>query len=194
MATFAQDLIGLGMAAALAEKIGNQVGDADSTFPSGDLTLSRASAGVRKLVVSSLTVSGNFSSNSSTNDVNFGSSSNHVVNFQSNALTRWVLNTSGDLSQDGTNGGNILFNRVGKGLQVKEGSNARMGVATLVGGTVTVANTSITATTRIFLSRTTTGGTTGHLSTTQTASTNFIITSSSGTDTSVIAWFLMEPL
>ena len=41
----------------------------------------------------------------------------------------------------------------GKGLAVAEGSNAKQGVATLVAGTVTVANTSVTATSRIFLTR-----------------------------------------
>jgi hypothetical protein len=36
-----------------------------------------------------------------------------------------------------------------------------MGTATLVGGTIAVANTSVTANTRIFISRSTTGGTEG---------------------------------
>lgn len=80
------------------------------------------------------------------------------------------------------------------GLQIKTGSNQRMGTATLVAGTVTVNNTSITANTLIFLSRTTTGGTVGHLSTTLVASTSFTINSSSATDTSVVAWLLVEPL
>lgn len=39
------------------------------------------------------------------------------------------------------------------GVLVVEGANAKQGVATLVAGTVTVANTSITATSRIFLTR-----------------------------------------
>lgn len=79
-------------------------------------------------------------------------------------------------------------------LNVKDGSNKRMGLATLVGGTVTVSNTTITASTRVFMSRQTTGGTAGHLSLgTVVAGTSFVINSSSGTDTSVIAWLLIEP-
>jgi hypothetical protein len=79
-------------------------------------------------------------------------------------------------------------------LNIKDGSNKRMGVATLVGGTVTVANTTVTASSRIFTSRQATGGTLGHLSIgTVVASTSFVINSSSATDTSVVAWLLIEP-
>lgn len=90
-------------------------------------------------------------------------------------------------------GGNVSITTAGNGLHVAEGSNARMGTATLVGGTVTVANTSVTANTRIFVSRSTTGGTEGHLSTTQIAATSFTVNSSSGTDTSTVNWLLIEP-
>lgn len=68
----------------------------------------------------------------------------------------------------------------------------RMGAATLVAGTVTVANRIVTANSRIFLTRATTGGTTGHLSYTISAGASFTITSSSNTDTSVINWLIME--
>lgn len=79
-------------------------------------------------------------------------------------------------------------------VNVVDGSNKRMGVATLVAGTVTVANTSVTASTRIFVSRQASGGTLGHLSIgTVTAATSFVINSSSATDTSTVAWLLIEP-
>lgn len=79
-------------------------------------------------------------------------------------------------------------------LSLKDGSNKRMGQATLVGGTVTVSNTSVTANTRIFVTRATAGGTLGHLSVgTVTPSTSFVINSSSGTDTSTVNWLLIEP-
>lgn len=79
-------------------------------------------------------------------------------------------------------------------LNVTDGSNKRMGTSVLVGGTVTVSNTSITASTRIFTSRQTLGGAAGHLSIgTIVASTSFVINSSSGTDTSTVAWLLIEP-
>ena len=90
--------------------------------------------------------------------------------------------------------GNVIINTAGKGLRVKEGSNARMGTATLAGGTISIANTSITATTRILYNRITTGGTVGHLRiASRSVGTNFVITSSSGTETSTVDWFLMEP-
>jgi hypothetical protein len=79
-------------------------------------------------------------------------------------------------------------------ISLVDGSNKRMGLATLVGGTITVSNTSVTANTRIFTSRQTAGGTLGHLSIgTVTPATSFVINSSSGSDTSVVAWLLIEP-
>ncbi|MFJ9982575.1 glycosyl hydrolase family 28-related protein [Streptomyces globisporus] len=81
----------------------------------------------------------------------------------------------------------------GGGIAIAEGANARMGVSTLVGGTVTVPNTSVTATTRIAVFRQAAGGTLGHLSATKTPGTSFTITSSAAADTSVVAWVLFEP-
>jgi hypothetical protein len=46
---------------------------------------------------------------------------------------------------------------IGKGLRVIEGTNAKQGIATLAAGTVTVANTSVTANSRIFLTAQTLG-------------------------------------
>lgn len=84
----------------------------------------------------------------------------------------------------------------GKGLRVKEGSNAKMGTATLVAGTVTVATTAVTANSRIFLtvqSLGTVAVATPIAVTAVTAATSFVITSASITDTSVVAWMLVEP-
>ncbi|MFB6771151.1 glycosyl hydrolase family 28-related protein [Streptomyces sp. NPDC056337] len=81
----------------------------------------------------------------------------------------------------------------GGGVAIAEGANARMGVATLVAGTVTVANTSVTATTRVAPFRQAGGGTLGHLSVTKNAGVGFTITSSSNADTSTVAWVLYEP-
>jgi hypothetical protein len=89
--------------------------------------------------------------------------------------------------------GNLIFKKNGTGLSFVEAANGRMGTATLVGGTIAVANTTVTANTRVFISRSTTGGTEGHLSTTQIASTSFTVNSSSGTDTSTVNWLLIEP-
>lgn len=82
----------------------------------------------------------------------------------------------------------------GSGLQIKEGSNAKMGTATLVGGTVTVGNTSVTANSRIFLTCQTPGGTPGFLYVSaRSAGTSFTITSGSGSDTSTVAYLIVEP-
>lgn len=93
-------------------------------------------------------------------------------------------------------GGNFVGATAGKGLTIKEGSNARMGVSTMVGGSVVVSNTSVTANTRIFLSIQSLGTVAAPKAigvTARTASTSFTITSADATDTSVVAWFLMEP-
>jgi hypothetical protein len=87
----------------------------------------------------------------------------------------------------------LVVNTVGNGLQIKSGTHGRIGTAVLVGGTVTVANTSVTATTRIFLTSNTDGGTPGWLRVSAKVNgTSFTITSSSGTDTSTVAWVLIE--
>lgn len=88
----------------------------------------------------------------------------------------------------------FAVNVAGKGLKVKEGTNAKMGTAVLVAGTVTVSTTAVTANSRIFLTNQAAGGTPGFLRVgTKTAGTSFTIVSSSNTDTSTIAWFIVEP-
>ena len=69
-----------------------------------------------------------------------------------------------------------------------------MGTAVLAGGTAVVTNTSVTATSRIFLTNNVAGGTPGWLRVSaRTAGTSFTILSSSNTDTSTIAWMIVEP-
>lgn len=92
--------------------------------------------------------------------------------------------------------GQVICNTVGKGLSIKEGSNAKQGVATLVAGVVTVANTSVTANSRIFLTAQSLGTIllpAALAVTARTAGTSFTITSSDVTDTSVIAYEIFEP-
>lgn len=86
----------------------------------------------------------------------------------------------------------LILKTAGKGVQIKEGTNARMGQATLSGGTVTVSNTSVTTSTRIFLTRSSTSTGYGHLRTSITASTSFTITSTDGTDDGTVDWLLVE--
>lgn len=92
--------------------------------------------------------------------------------------------------------GNLAVATVGNGLQIKEGTNARMGVSTMSAGTVTVSNNSITATTRIFLTCQTRSGAYSPAAvsvTARTAGTSFRIDSGDSSDTSSVAWLLIEP-
>jgi hypothetical protein len=100
-----------------------------------------------------------------------------------------TFSTNGGLHTSGP----IDIIAIGSGLKVAEGGNAKQGVATLVGGTVSVGNTTVTASSRIIYSVQTPGGTQGFLSCAATPGTGFVITSTSVTDTSVIAWEIFEP-
>lgn len=83
---------------------------------------------------------------------------------------------------------------VGKGLRVKEGSNAKQGVVTLTAGAATVANTAVTANSRIMLTSQADGGTPGFVRvSSRVAGTSFTITSSSGADASSVAYQIFEP-
>ena len=80
------------------------------------------------------------------------------------------------------------------GVRVVEGANAKQGTATLVAGASVVANTSVTANSRIFLTSNADGGTPGFLRVSaRVVGTSFTITSSSGTDTSTVAYEIFEP-
>ncbi|WP_424891793.1 hypothetical protein [Streptomyces sp. XH2] len=90
--------------------------------------------------------------------------------------------------------GDVTIGTVGKGLKVKEGANACMGTATLVAGAATVATTKVTANSRVFLTSQVDGGTPGWLRVSaRSAGTSFTVTSSSNTDTSTVAWIIVEP-
>jgi hypothetical protein len=121
-----------------------------------------------------------------TNGVLTGNSTDLSFNDTTNVLT-----VSGDVSS----GGNFVVTTAGKGLQIKSGTNARIGTATLAAGTVTVSNTSVTTSTRIFLTVQSLGTVSAPQPiavTAQTAGASFVITSSDNTDTSVVAWMLVE--
>lgn len=89
---------------------------------------------------------------------------------------------------------NISLQQAGRGFQVKEGTNAKMGTAVLAAGTATVSTTAVAATSRVFLTSQVDGGAPGFLRvSTRVAGTSFTITSSSGTDTSTVAWLIFDP-
>ena len=101
--------------------------------------------------------------------------------------------------------GNISMGTIGNGLRVTEGVNARMGQATLIAGTIVVANTSVAATTRIFLTRSSINGSAaiGMISAgTITPGVSFVINALNpaapagliAADVSIVNWFLVEAL
>lgn len=92
-----------------------------------------------------------------------------------------------------TGGTSFSVTTAGQGLRVAEGSNAKQGTAVLTAGAVVVANTSITAASRIFLTSQADGGTPGWLRVSaRTPGTSFTITSSSASDTSTVAYQIFE--
>jgi hypothetical protein len=88
----------------------------------------------------------------------------------------------------------LIVGTAGGGLAVKEGTSARMGTLVLTGATpVVVANTSVSALTRILLTTNTPGGTPGFCwVSARTAGTSFSVTGTAG-DTSTVAYLLIEP-
>lgn len=70
----------------------------------------------------------------------------------------------------------------------------RHGTATLSAGAATVSDSAVTASTRIYLTSQSDGGTVGFLRVSaRTAGTSFTITSSSASDTSTVAYLEVEP-
>ncbi|KAG6559874.1 hypothetical protein RHABOEDO_001877 (plasmid) [Candidatus Rhabdochlamydia oedothoracis] len=103
-----------------------------------------------------------------------------------------VINTAASTS-------GVAISNEGSGLLIKEGTNARMGRATLVSillspSVVTVFNNTVTANTEIFLCSNIPSGGPGILSViARTAGVSFTISSSAIGDTSVVSWLLIEP-
>lgn len=80
------------------------------------------------------------------------------------------------------------------GFRASEAANGKQGVATLVAGTVTIANTSITANSRILISPQEGGVLTGFLRVSaRTVGTSFVVSSSVATDTVTFAFEILEP-
>ncbi len=119
-----------------------------------------------------------------------------------NIIFRTALTTSitehfrvGNDGHSTVTAGDLKIATAGNGLQVKGGANCKINTAVLVAGTVTVANTAVTANSRIFLTSQVDGGTPGFLRiTAKTAGTSFVITSSNAADTSTVAWMIVESI
>lgn len=87
----------------------------------------------------------------------------------------------------------IATTTAGAGVTIKGGTNAKIGTATLVGGAATVANTSVTANSLIFLTVQNGTASTGTVSVgTKTAGTSFTIVSSNASDTTTVAYLIVE--
>lgn len=92
--------------------------------------------------------------------------------------------------------GDLKLGTAGNGFYIKEGTNATMGTAVLVLGTVVVNTTKVTANSRIQLTAQVLGTVTVPTAlavTARTAGTSFTILSSNLTDTSTVAWRIDEP-
>lgn len=93
--------------------------------------------------------------------------------------------------------GNFTLRNAGSGLHVNEsGASAKTGVATLVAGSKVVSTTAVAANSRIFLTVQSLGTVAAPKAvavTARSAGTSFTITSSDGTDTSVVAWTIITP-
>ena len=114
----------------------------------------------------------------------FTTKSNQMV-FGNSSVTETVIN---GLT---IHNSNVSLSVAGNGLVIKEGTNARLGTATLTAGTVTISNTSVTANSRIFLQGN--GNTNaGFLTPVITAGVGFTVTSSSGTDARTFSYFIVE--
>ncbi len=102
-------------------------------------------------------------------------------------LSRVSANTLGVSTAD------LVVETAGRGLQVREGTNCKQGVATLSAGTVTVSNTSVTTTSRIQLTAQDNSSTGALRVSARTAGTSFVITSSNAGDSGVVAYEIFEP-
>lgn len=92
--------------------------------------------------------------------------------------------------------GDFAIMTPGKTLRIKEGANSKMGTGTLVAGKVTVANTSVTAESKIFIQRAGAGlgAHPGSLSVTAlVAGTSFTVESTNAEDTDSFNYVILEP-
>lgn len=103
--------------------------------------------------------------------------------------------TSGNFTVFSGSANALRLGTVGGGIAIKAGANATVGTATLTAGTVTVSTTKVSATSVIFVTIQALGTVTTAKSMTianKTAATSFQIVSEDATDTSTVAWWILE--
>lgn len=118
------------------------------------------------------------------------------IQFTANGTANFLADGSGFIFAPGGSGSFQIETGTAstRSIAINDGNNEQMGVSTLIAGTVTVSNVKVTANTRIFYSVQSAGGTQGFLRiSARTPGVSFTISSTSGTDTSQIAWLLIEP-
>lgn len=103
--------------------------------------------------------------------------------------TNWTLTGSTTLTN-----GNLTLGTAGNKINITTGTNASVGVSgAMTAGTITISTTAVTASSKIFLTHATVGGTQGILSVgTITAATSFVINSSSALDVSTINYWIIN--
>lgn len=106
------------------------------------------------------------------------------------------IGTSSQIYKIDMVGGDIGIGTTGGRLRFKEAANGSMGTGTLVGGTLLINNTSITANSRIFLTDTG-GGVIANIGALYVSATSvgasFTVSSSNVLDTSTFNWVIFEP-
>lgn len=103
---------------------------------------------------------------------------------------RSIISNDGDF----TIPGNVTLSAVGDGFKIKEGTNATMGTATLVTGTVVVSTTKVTASSRIMLTGQDGSANVGSVwVSARTAGTSFTISSTNVLDSRAVGWLILEP-
>jgi hypothetical protein len=115
----------------------------------------------------------------------------YTVNSAAALTETWRSKANGDYTVTG----NLIAATAGKGLQVKGGSNAKIGTGTLTAGTATISTTAVTANSRIFVTDTNTGSlvNVGSLVVSaKNAGTSFVVTSTNALDVSTFDWMIVE--
>lgn len=168
-----------------------------------------------------VTLSGNSTGNINNSVFSTGSSASITMSSSSNtSLSHCTIDTSSSPAIDGAGAGIIDLSEVSflaqsaiagtvnisrnshtetgivsaKGLDIQEGANARMGTVNFTAGLALVATTAVTATSRIFLTINTPGGTVGSPYVfNRTPGVDFTISSTNGADGSAVAWMIVEP-
>lgn len=103
--------------------------------------------------------------------------------------------TSGGFTVFSGAGNALRCGTTGGGISIKSGANATVGTATLVAGVATVNTTKVTATSVIFVTVQALGTVTSAKPATiaaKTAGASFQIVSADVTDTSTVAWWILE--